>query len=119
MNCSNCGEKLPFKAKVCRSCNTPVVISRSKRDKDRTGLSIASLVFGIIGIILLPTVIFSALAVLFGSMGLRSTKGNYAKAGLIIGMVCLLIAIILYCILSATTNFDNFTMFFFRSIYTK
>ncbi|HJJ47949.1 MAG TPA: DUF4190 domain-containing protein [Methanocorpusculum sp.] len=64
-------------------------------DESKKGLSIASLVLGIIGLFCLP-VIPSILAVIFGAMCISKKQGSkgLAIAGIVLGVISLIMTVI-------------------------
>jgi len=92
--CPNCGKEIPENAKYCPNCGWG---DRNRRDIEQrtSGMAVASLVTGIIGMVLIP-IIFSLLAIIFGSVGMGQTnrsgvKGHgMAVAGLVLGIIGLI-----------------------------
>ena len=99
MYCSQCGEKIPDDSKFCPKCGAALVQTKAKTKAkakaapapaatgERTsGMAIASLVLGILGI--------SILAIIFGAIAISQTnkdpnlKGRgLAIAGLVLGIL--------------------------------
>jgi hypothetical protein len=79
-----------------------------------SGMAIASLVLGIVGILACGCFIFSILAVVFGRIGQRNiaqsggaqTGAGLAKWGFILGVVGIVLGIIYWIIVAATGNFE-------------
>jgi hypothetical protein len=79
-----------------------------------SGMAIASLVLGIVGILACGCFIFSILAVVFGRIGqnnIRQSGGaqtgeGLAKWGFILGVVGIVLGIIYWIIVAATGNFE-------------
>ena len=97
MFCSKCGEKNAAGAKFCSSCGAPLTQAaaveapapRAVGGKRTSGMAIASLILGILGI--------SILAIIFGAIGISQTgkdpnlKGRgMAVAGLVLGILWLI-----------------------------
>lgn len=80
------------------------------------GMAIASLVMGIIGLVMsccvYPAIIFGSLAIIFAllSRGGEMTTNGYAKAGLILGIIGIVCGI-LFLIYSLVTVFSQFGSF--------
>ena len=67
-----------------------------------SGLAIASLILGILGILTVPYVVLAILALIFGLVSMKRYKEGYhdrrgmAKAGIILGIIGLSLALLLY-----------------------
>jgi hypothetical protein len=74
---------------------TVPVYATNPQVKDRSGMSVASLILGIISIPCCVTVyvgaLFGVLAIIFGALGIKSSKRGMAVAGIICGVVGLLL----------------------------
>jgi len=94
MFCSKCGEKNPSGSKFCSKCGEPLTAAaapaapapRAVGEKRTSGMAIASLILGILGV--------SLLAIIFGAIGINQTgkdpnlKGRgMAVAGLVLGIL--------------------------------
>ena len=97
--CASCGKEMPENARYCPSCGRgdrrEVGGVREEAEQRTSGMAVASLVTGIIGMLLIP-IIFSLLAIIFGSVGMGQTnrpgvKGHgMAVTGLILGVIGLI-----------------------------
>ncbi|MDX6593455.1 MAG: hypothetical protein QOJ13_2651 [Gaiellales bacterium] len=91
--CPSCGEALPDGAEFCASCGAGVIqAGREPVETRASGKATMSLVFGILGVIVLPMV-FSLLAVAFGIIAKREVRQNHemsgngrATAGIVLGI---------------------------------
>lgn len=104
MNCRKCGAELNINAEFCPECNAPVTVPKERKLKNRKISAALGMIFGIVGLPLFFSVIFSCLAVIFSALGIKSSNKNLAKCGLILGVVELLVCVILYIALFATSN---------------
>jgi hypothetical protein len=68
-------------------------MARSAGRSDAQGLAIASLVCGIIGLFVL-TIILGPLAIIFGLLAHRKAPSGLAKAGIIVGVVDVILAVV-------------------------
>jgi uncharacterized membrane protein len=89
----------------------------SNGDPSKNGLSTASLVMGIIGLVCCGS-IFSILAIIFGTMSLKSQKPGFSKAGVILGIVSLVIGIIAMIVLFTTGYWTTIMERFSQGNYT-
>lgn len=102
-NCPSCGAPTRSGARFCESCGESITADAPAADapvpatgpvhRSRSGKATASLIFGIIGIVILPMV-FSLLAFVLGIAAKREIgrnpglQGNgHATAGLVLGAV--------------------------------
>ena len=113
MFCSQCGEKNPDDSKFCSKCGAALVAaaepapeaaytpppSAAAGGKRTSGMSIAALILGILGIISFWPL--SILAIIFGAIGISqinkdpSLKGKgMAMAGLVMGIVAIAVWIL-------------------------
>jgi len=81
-------------------------------EKEGKGLSITSMVLGIVALVLFNSVLISIpcaiLAIIFGVIGNKKNKNGYAKAGLILGIIATIISITLLAIsIYITTSVDD------------
>lgn len=74
--------------------------STNNEPKDKKGLSIAALVLGIIALILfcIPyiSIVCGILALIFGILGLKSSKRGMSIAGIVTGVLGVVLCIVLY-----------------------
>ena len=116
--CKNCGKALkneqtttPNTASVQPEQNPAPVYATpqpqapvSDEQKDKSGYSIASLVLGIVS--LLPccciNLVTTVLAIIFGVLGLKSSKKGMAIAGIVLASVGIFMAIIWYSFIFST-----------------
>jgi len=88
--CSRCGKEIPENARYCPNCGRGD--RREVAEQRTSGMAVASLVTGIIGIFLIP-IIFSLLAIIFGSVGINQASRpgikshGMAVAGLVLGII--------------------------------
>lgn len=94
--CPNCGKEIPENAKYCPSCGSGDSHGARQVTEQRTsGMAIASLIAGLIGILLIP-IIPSIFAIIFGGVGMSQSnrpgvKGHgMAVAGLVLGIIGLI-----------------------------
>jgi len=116
MFCSNCGEKNAAGAKFCSKCGEPLTAAAAEAPAPRaaagtrtSGMAIAALIMGILGI--------SLLAIIFGGIGISQTgkdpnlKGRgMAVAGLVLGILGMIGVI--FWILAAIFWSTSFWWFF-------
>ena len=82
----------------------------------QNGMGTAAMILGIVGLLCCPTVIPSILAIVFGVIGNRNAKagtatnGGMAMAGLIMGIVGVVLAIA-YWILNMVGALTNYTSY--------
>lgn len=108
MFCSNCGTENAEGSTVCQSCGASLTSPASQppaqaimRPTPTSGLATASLIFGILGLTLLPT-LGSIVAVILGYMAkseIESSAGqlegsSLATAGLVLGYIGLGLALL-------------------------
>jgi hypothetical protein len=109
IQCPHCRAISPITANSCKSCRMPFTmegVTTSDIGSDNNGMSIASLILGIMGIPLFCSVIVPILAIIFGIVGLNqiSKSGGekrgrgMAIAGIICGAIGTLITLIYYVI---------------------
>lgn len=108
MFCKKCGGQIPDGRPFCPSCGTPVDapntvvynVNNSAQPKPTSGLAVASLILGILAIVLacfgVAGIICGILAVIMGGVALASKKSGkgMAIAGLVCGLISLVPAII-------------------------
>lgn len=115
IDCRMCGESIQASARMCRFCGEPVQMAGPMpgqyQSKPTSGMAVASMVLGIIGIVLSCTIVFGVcalLAVIFGIVGMNATsKGEregrgMAVAGLVMGIIGL--AFVLLFFVAAVNN---------------
>lgn len=87
--------------------NTNPVQTTQIIDSQGNGLAVASLVLGILGIVLLPILfwvpflfwILGILSIIFGAVGVRKpSKKGMAKAGLILGIITIVLQVVIIII---------------------
>jgi uncharacterized membrane protein len=108
MFCPNCGTENAEGSTICQSCGASLsalaaqpTAQAAVRPAPTSGLAIASLVFGILGLTLLPT-LGSVVAVILGYMAKSEINsnarklegGSLATAGLVLGYVGLGLALL-------------------------
>jgi uncharacterized membrane protein len=82
---------------------TTPTYATNPQEKDRSGLAVASLVLGILGIpccVFYVGGLFGVLAIIFGCLGLKSSKRGMAIAGIICGAVSVLLLVFLIMIIA-------------------
>jgi membrane protein YqaA with SNARE-associated domain len=108
MFCPNCGTENAEGSTICQSCSAPLtspthqpLAQATVRPAPTSGLATASLIFGILGLTLLPT-LGSVVAVVLGYMAkneINSSAGqlegsSLAMAGLVLGYIGLGLALL-------------------------
>lgn len=106
MKCPNCNKEIANGAATCPHCGKPVAAgastpagaSKAAGAKSMDGLAIASLVCSIVGMFFIPYLL-PILGIIFGAVSMkrvekRSTSYKIAVAGLIVGIIGLVIQII-------------------------
>ncbi len=105
MFCRNCGNQNEDGAAFCRTCGAPMngavpVNLIAVQSKPTSGLAVASLIFGILSLVICWTgaggIICGILAVIMGGAGMATKKGGkgMAVAGLVCGIIALIPSII-------------------------
>ncbi|MCL2475370.1 MAG: zinc-ribbon domain-containing protein [Chloroflexi bacterium] len=108
MFCPRCGSQNSDSAVFCAYCGTRIdgndrkeqpIIQESVQKPPGYGVAVASLVFGVIGLALIGP-IFSILAIIFGCVAKnQSFKGGQATAGIVLGIIALVLGAIVIAIL--------------------
>lgn len=114
MYCRKCGREIPENAAVCGYCGTPTDPknpytyggSPQNMDEGANGMAIASMVLGIVAILLSCclggkwiTVIVSVIGLVLGILTLQKPNYGNSKAMAIAGIICSVIALIMKVIL--------------------
>jgi hypothetical protein len=116
MFCAKCGTQVEEGSKFCQKCGTPVVQAAAQPQMvsappvnfqpaaaiKNSGMAVASLVLGIVGMVFIPF-IPSILAIIFGALGIgQVNKSNgllkgkgMATAGIILGIIAVVWMIIM------------------------
>lgn len=93
--CASCGNQILEGAGYCSSCGHETRPTREVAGQHTSGMAVASLILGILGLFLIP-LIFSLLAIIFGGVGMNGAskpgvRGHgMAVAGLVLGMLGLI-----------------------------
>lgn len=87
----------------------PVPPTQDRAAGGTDGLAVASLVCSLVGIIFLP-IVLDLLGIIFGAVALRrnpkgTTSRNLAMAGLIVGIVVLVVSLIMLVLLGAAVMY--------------
>ena len=99
MFCPRCGKAVDDGATFCSGCGNPLqpVNKEMKNDKS-LGLGIAALVLGIVGILawIIPIIGLpvGVVALILGIMGLKKSNKGMSIAGIVLGIICLVLTII-------------------------
>lgn len=129
MFCHKCGHELPAEAKFCTRCGTavnkveprenipnrdyvPTVQVRTQStcavksapqvqvEKKPIGVSVTSLVFGILSLLLFPLgLILGLVAVICGGIGLKRSSSGMASAGLAMGIIGIVLGVVVSAII--------------------
>lgn len=110
IDCRMCGESIQANARMCRYCGEPVQMAGPApgqyQVKPTSGMAVASLVLGILGIVL-SCIFFiggpiALLATIFGAVGMKATSEGeregrgMAVAGLVMGIVGLAFTLLFF-----------------------
>ncbi len=118
MYCPKCGKEIPEGSSYCSQCGTAIVLVNSTppaapKTERNSGMAIASLVLGIIGVV---SAICSIPAIVFGAIAMNQTGKDHslkgrgmAIAGFVLGIVMFLFwaTIIVLIIISASLPIDE------------
>lgn len=127
MFCKYCGKEIPDDASVCPSCGksvqegqppAPLALQQDEENRRNVpaasgptdNLAVASLVCGICSILLLP-IVLGPLAIIFGAVSSsrvprESNSHKLAKAGLILGIIGLVLMVIAFILLLSFAGSD-------------
>lgn len=101
--CSKCGKQMGDGATFCSSCGAPLqnrnIYGAPKMNQPRkAGLGIAALVLGIVGVIawIIPIIGLPVgiVALVLGILGLKKSSKGMSIAGIVLGVICLVLTII-------------------------
>lgn len=101
--CSKCGKLMEDGATFCSGCGSPLqhqnINTTSNVDKSSNiGLAIISLVFGIVGLLawIIPIIGLpvGVVALVLGILGIKKSNKGMSIAGIVLGVICLVITII-------------------------
>ena len=97
--CQNCGAEVQLDWSACPKCGNrlketpitltspPPIVNITNKSRESNTYGVESLVFGILGLFLMP-IIGPILAIAFGIKGKeRDDKPSYAKAGFVLGII--------------------------------
>lgn len=99
MYCSKCGKEMEDGATFCSGCGTPLQpVSNETPKQESLGLGIAALVLGIVGLLawIIPIIGLpvGVVALILGIMGLMKSNKGMSIAGIVLGIICLVLTII-------------------------
>ena len=108
MYCQNCGNKIIENNKFCTNCGTRLINNQTNEInnniKKDSGLKIASIILGVIGISTVLTFIFAPLGVIISIVGLIlaicSSKKEKNSVGIILNIITLILSLIMSILLS-------------------
>lgn len=81
------------KGRAGRKSTSEIASKRTRAQPTSNGLGIASLVCGILGLLMMPFIL-STLAIIFGVIGRRQNQ-RYAQAGLVLGIIGLALMVVM------------------------
>ena len=117
--CPQCGATAPQDANVCPMCGHLFAVTQPAipGDPTKNGFAVASLVLGILGLISFAACcigiyvgwLFGGLSLIFGIIGRKSQKSGMGTAGLVMGIITLIVWLILivFVILIAAGALNN------------
>ena len=116
--CEHCGNQLSDQATACPQCGHPGPAARRQPTSvvaagPTSGSAIASLIFGIAGLIVCP-VVCSVLAVIFGAQANKQLQADpnlqgagMAKAGIVLGWVGIGVALLGLIVVASVGGFGS------------
>lgn len=85
--CPNCGTQNPPSSSYCSDCGRPIGAGARERKKSTvTGAGVASLVMGIVGLIIFA-IVLGPIAIILGAIAWGNNKDKLGLAGLILGII--------------------------------
>ena len=99
MYCSKCGKEMEDGATFCSGCGTPLQpVNSEPKNNGNLEMGIAALVLGIVGLLawIIPIIGLpvGVVALILGIMGLKKSSKAMSIAGIVLGIVCLVLTII-------------------------
>jgi len=104
--CPRCGNRNPAGAKFCSKCGGSLAQTDETAispHAKHTRLGLASLILGIVAFITIAMPIFGSIfGILAVAFGAQRRRESYGEAGIILGIVCIIINFVLSLAASAT-----------------